>query len=82
MVEKQKHVWLIIETSIEKMHILLKQEKNIPKSIRKIGRPKKTKEQKINQEEIFMKNFLRKNKPTENQDQDIIMRDETEQKNH
>ena len=79
MVEKQKQVWLIIE---EKMLILLKQEKNIPKSIRKIGRPKKAKEQKINQEEIFMKNFLRKNKPTENQDQNIIMRDETEQKNH
>ena len=62
------------------MLILLKQEKYIPHSIRKVGRHKKAKEQKINQEEIFMKKFLNSNKPKENQDQDIIMKDETEKK--
>ena len=59
------------------MLILLKQEKYVPHSIRKVGRPKKPKEQKINQEEIFMKKFLNSNKQIENQDKNIIMKDET-----
>ena len=79
MPQKEKQVWIIIETAIEKMITLLKEEKFIIQTSKKIGRPKKTQDIKINQEQIFMQNFLnQKNNQTEKV-QDIDMKDETNQ---
>ena len=79
MPQKEKQVWIIIETAIEKMITMIKKEKFIIQTSKKIGRYKKTQNVKINQEQIFMQNFLnQKNNQTEKV-QDIDMKDETNQ---